>query len=76
MLIGRAAGLRRGRQGEDRAPVRVARIARIPVVILTGQPGEAQEAKRLGVALTMSTPIAPSRVPGLVERYCAHAKAS
>ena len=52
------------------------RIAGIPVVVMTGQPGEAQEAKRLGVALTMSKPIAPFRVPGLVERYCAHAKAS
>jgi two-component system chemotaxis response regulator CheY len=52
------------------------RIAGIPVVVMTGQPGKAQEAKRLGVALTMSKPIAPSRVVGVVERFCAHAKAS
>ena len=52
------------------------RIAGIPVVVMTGQPGKAQEAKKLGVALTMSKPIAPARVLGVVERYCAHAKAS
>ena len=52
------------------------RIAGIPVVVMTGQRGKAREAKRLGVALTMSKPIAPSRVVGVVERYCAHAKAS
>ena len=52
------------------------RIAGIPVVVMTGQSGKAQEAKRLGVALTMSKPIAPSRVVGVVEQYCAHAKAS
>jgi len=52
------------------------RIAGIPVVVMTGQPGKAQEAKRLGIALTMSKPIAPSRVAGVVERYCSHAKAS
>ena len=52
------------------------RIAGIPVVVMTGQPGQAQEAKRLGIALTMSKPIAPSRVVGVVEQYCSHAKAS
>ena len=52
------------------------RIAGIPVVVMTGQAGGAKEAERLGVALTMSKPIAPSRVLGVVERYCAHAKAS
>lgn len=52
------------------------RIARIPVVVMTGQPGKAQEAKRLGVALTMSKPIAPSRVLDVVEQYCAHARPS
>lgn len=52
------------------------RIAGIPVVVMTGQPGKAQEAKRLGIALTMSKPIAPSRVVGVVEQYCAHARAS
>jgi CheY-like chemotaxis protein len=52
------------------------RIAGIPVVVMTGQPGRAREAERLGVALTMSKPVAPSRVLGVVEQYCAHAKAS
>jgi len=52
------------------------RIAGIPVVVMTGQPGKAREARMLGIALTMSKPIAPSRVVGVVERYCAHAKAS
>ena len=51
-------------------------IAPIPVVVMTGQPDKAQEAKRLGVALTMSKPVAPARVLGAVERYCAHARAS
>ena len=60
----------RRRQLED------ARIAGIPVVVMTGQPGKAKEAETLGVALTISKPIAPSRVLGVVERYCAHAKAS
>ena len=60
----------RRRQLED------ARIAGIPVVVMTGQPDKAKEAETLGVALTMSKPIAPSRVLGVVERYCAHAKAS
>ena len=52
------------------------RIAGIPVVVMTGQPGRAQEAERLGVALTMSKPVASSRVLGVVAQYCAHAKAS
>jgi CheY-like chemotaxis protein len=52
------------------------RIAAIPVVVMTGQPGRAQEAERLGVALTMSKPVASSRVLGVVAQYCAHAKAS
>ena len=60
----------RRRQLED------ARIAEIPVVVMTGQPGKAQEAERLGVVLTMRKPIAPSRVLRVVEQYCAHAKAS
>ena len=34
------------------------RIAGIPVVVMTGQPGKAREAKTLGIALTMSKPIA------------------
>jgi len=52
------------------------RIAGIPVVVMTGQPGKAREAERLGVALTMSKPVAPSRVLRVVAQYCAHAKAS
>ena len=52
------------------------RIAGIPVVVMTGQPGRAQEAESLGVALTMSKPVASSRVLGVVAQYCAHAKAS
>lgn len=52
------------------------RIAGIPVVVMTGQPGTAREAERLGVALTMSKPVAPARLLGVVERYCAHARAS
>ena len=60
----------RRRQLEDPA------IAGIPVVVMTGQPGKAQEAARLGVALTVSKPVPPSRVLGVVEQYCAHARAS
>jgi CheY-like chemotaxis protein len=52
------------------------RIAGIPVVVMTGQPGRAQEAEKLGIALTMSKPVASSRVLGVVAQYCAHAKAS
>ena len=52
------------------------RIAGIPVVVMTGQPGSAHEAERLDVALTMSKPVAPSRVLGIVEQYCSHARAS
>jgi CheY-like chemotaxis protein len=52
------------------------RIAGIPVVVMTGQPGTAEEVRRLGVSFYMSKPVAPSRVLGVVERYCAHAKAS
>ena len=52
------------------------RIAGIPVVVMTGQPGKAREAERLGVVLTMSKPVAPARVLGVVKQYCAHAKAS
>src|SRR5437016_4575142 len=48
------------------------RIAGIPVVVMTGQAGKTKDAERLGVAATMSKPIAPSRVLGAVERYCAH----
>jgi two-component system chemotaxis response regulator CheY len=52
------------------------RIAGIPVVVMTGQPGSSLEAESLGIALTMSKPVAPSRVLGVVEQYCSHAKAS
>jgi CheY-like chemotaxis protein len=52
------------------------RIAGIPVVVMTGQAGKAQEAERLGVAATMRKPVAASRVLGAVERYCAHARVS
>jgi len=60
----------RRRQLED------SRIAGIPVVVMTGQPGSTREAESLGVALTMSKPVAASRVLGIVEQYCSHAKAS
>jgi two-component system chemotaxis response regulator CheY len=52
------------------------RIAGIPVVVMTGQPGTAEEVRRLGVSFYMSKPVAPSRVLGVVERYCSHARAS
>jgi CheY-like chemotaxis protein len=52
------------------------RIADIPVVVMSGQQGRHAEADDLGVSLFMNKPVAPSRVVGVVERYCAHAKAS
>jgi two-component system chemotaxis response regulator CheY len=52
------------------------RFAGIPVVVMTGQPGRDGEAQTLGVSLYMKKPVAPSRVLGVVEQYCAHAKAS
>jgi CheY-like chemotaxis protein len=52
------------------------RIAGIPVVVMTGQPGRRAEAERLGVSYYMSKPIAASGVVLVVEQYCAHAKAS
>jgi CheY-like chemotaxis protein len=52
------------------------RFAGIPVVVMTGQPSREAEAGRLGVALFMKKPIAPSRVLGVVEQYCSHARAS
>lgn len=49
-------------------------LAGIPVVMMTGQPSPQAEVVSLGVALCMKKPIAPSRVVGVVEQYCAHAK--
>ena len=51
-------------------------IAEIPVVVMTGQPGREAEAESLGVSLLMTKPVAPSRVVGVVEQYCAHTKPS
>ena len=52
------------------------RFAGIPVVVMTGQTSEEAEAETLGVSLYMRKPVAPGRVVGVVEQYCAHAKAS
>jgi CheY-like chemotaxis protein len=52
------------------------RFAGIPVVVMTGQASEEGEAETLGVSLYMRKPVAPGRVLGVVEQYCAHAKAS
>jgi hypothetical protein len=43
---------------------------------MSGQPAWRAEADELGVSLFMNKPVAPSRVVGVVERYCAHAKPS